>query len=111
MFETNHTTEDPTVALSNEVAEFIPWRVVELRVLPGYQLYQRFADGIEGRVEMRELIFCDHAGVFESLRDPAVFAQVSIDPNFGSVQWANGIDIAPDASHDDIERVGVQVLR
>lgn len=51
MFETNHTAEDPTVALSDEVAEFIPWRVVELRVLPGYQLYQRFADGIEGRVK------------------------------------------------------------
>jgi len=84
---------------------------VELRALPDYQLYQRFADGTEGRTEMRELIFSDHAGVFASLRDPAVFAQVSIDPDFGSVLWANGLDIAPDATHEDFLQSGVQILR
>jgi len=111
MLETNATGEDSTVAITVSGTPLVPWRLVELQVLPNYQLFQRFADGTEGRVEMRELIFSDHAGVFASLRDPAIFAQVGIDPNFGSVQWANGLDIAPDATHDDIQRNGVQILR
>jgi hypothetical protein len=47
--------------------------------------------------------------VFASLRDPAVFSNVSGDE--GYVMWANGLDIAPDASYDDIKRHGIQVLR
>jgi len=90
---------------------FIPWRLVELRVLPDFQLFQRFADGTQGCTHMKDLIFSDHAGVFAALRDPAVFSQVTIDPAFGSAQWGNGVDIAPDASHHAIQRDGVQVLR
>jgi hypothetical protein len=87
----------------------IPWRVSEVRALPEYQLFVRFVDGTEGRVEMREQIFSEHAGVFASLRDPEAFAQVGLD--LGAVTWANGLDIAPDATYDDIRRYGVQVLR
>jgi len=111
MFEQNSAAENPAASLADDAPQFIPWRLVELRVLPDYQLFQRFADGTEGRVEMRELIFSDHAGVFALLRDPETFAQVSIDPDFGSAQWANGLDIAPDASHEDIKQHGVQILR
>ena len=60
-------------------------------------------------VEMRDLIHSEAAGVFASLRDPAVFSNVSGDE--GYVMWANGLDIAPDASYDDIKRHGIQVLR
>jgi hypothetical protein len=111
MLEVPPTGEDTTATLNQGGPQFIPWRLVELCALPDYRLFQRFADGTEGCVEMRELIFSDHAGVFISLRDPEVFSQVSIDPDFGSVSWANGLDIAPDASHEDIRRYGVQVLR
>ncbi|MGB6000271.1 MAG: DUF2442 domain-containing protein [Thermoanaerobaculia bacterium] len=34
--------------------------------------------------------------VFEPLRDPDYFAQVSID-EFGVICWPNGADLAPDA--------------
>lgn len=111
MPETGTDAADSTVAVAEGSDCFIPWRLVELRVLPDYKLFQRFADGTEGLVEMRELIFSDHAGVFASLRDPEAFSDVSIDADFGSVQWANGLDIAPDASHEDIQRYGVQILR
>jgi hypothetical protein len=30
---------------------------------------------------------------------------------FGAVTWPNGVDLAPDAMHDDIERNGVCILR
>jgi hypothetical protein len=111
MLEVHSTSEDTATTLSQGGSQFIPWRLVELRALPDYRLFQRFADGTEGYVEMRELIFSEHAGVFVSLRDPEVFSQVTIDPDFGSVSWANGLDIAPDASHEDIRCYGVQILR
>jgi hypothetical protein len=111
MFETDTAAEDSTAALAVGGMQSVPWRLIELSVLPGYRLFQRFADGTEGVTELRELIFSDHAGVFATLRDPDVFSQVSIDPNFGSVLWANGLDIAPDATHEDILRYGLQVLR
>jgi len=110
MLERNSALKDHSVAVEDQ-PDFVPYEIVELRVLPDYQLYLRFADGVEGRVEMREQIFRDSAGVFVSLRDPKVFADVFIDPDFGHAQWANGVDIAPDASHDDIQKYGVQILR
>lgn len=111
MLETHSTATDRATAVDASQPAFIPWRLVELRVLADYQLYQRFADGTEGHTQMKERIFRDDAGVFASLRNPEVFAQVTIDPAFGSVQWANGVDIAPDASYTDIRRDGVQILR
>jgi hypothetical protein len=80
-----------------------------VRALPDFQLEVEFIDGTKGRVEMREQIFSECAGVFESLRDPAAFAAVSCDE--GHVEWANGLDIAPDATYDDFQRQGVQILR
>jgi len=111
MLETRPTAADSTIAIDASNPTFIPWRLVELRALPDYQLFQRFADGTEGCTQMKERIFREDAGVFATLRDPVVFAQVAIDPVFGSVKWANGVDIAPDASHAEIRRNGVQVLR
>lgn len=35
--------------------------------------------------------------VFEAIgRDPVLFAKVEVDPEFGSVFWPNGADIAPE---------------
>jgi hypothetical protein len=111
MLQTNTAEENSSTAVSDWNPHGIPWLLVELRALPDYKLFQRFADGTQGITEMRELIFSDHAGVFTALRDSAEFNRVSIDPDFRSVSWANGLDIAPDASHEDIKRDGVQILR
>jgi len=34
--------------------------------------------------------------IFEPLRDPAVFAQVSVDPEINTIVWPNGADFAPE---------------
>jgi len=41
------------------------------------------------------------AGVFEQLRDPAMFARVGV--THGAVTWPNGVDLAPDAMYDEIK--------
>jgi hypothetical protein len=36
--------------------------------------------------------------VFEPFRDPAVFAQVPVDPELGAIAWPNGLDMLPSRS-------------
>ncbi len=53
--------------------------VIEVRPLGGYRLYVKFEDGVEGEVDVGQMIVFE--GVFASLRDPARFAEVRLDPD------------------------------
>jgi hypothetical protein len=86
-----------------------PWRVVEVDVLSEHSLSVRFADGTRGEVELQHLIDSEPPGVFESLRNPAVFRQVRLV--HGAVTWPGEIDLAPDAIYDDIRRTGRSIPR
>ena len=70
-------------------------RVLRVEALQGYRLRVEFADGVAGEVDLAERLF---GPVFEPLRDPEFFAQVTID-EYGVVCWPNGADLAPDAMH------------
>ena len=79
--------------------------VVAVQVLDHLRLSVRFRDGLTGEVILKE----SHLrGVFEALRDPAVFAQVSCEEGF--VEWPGEIDLAPDAMHDEIRAHGQWIL-
>jgi hypothetical protein len=86
-----------------------PWRLRGVDVLDNYALRVTFRDGLSGIVRMHERVRRPNAGVFNSLADPELFADVSVV--FGVVTWGNGVDLAPDAMHDEIERNGEWVLR
>lgn len=73
-------------------------KVASVKALPDYGLEVAFSDGARGVVWLKERLF---GPVFEPLKDPAVFAQVSVD-EFGAVCWPNGADLAPDALYDRI---------
>lgn len=81
------------------------WKVVSVLPLGPRRLAVRFADGASGEVEFRESFFF---GVFEAIRDPAVFAQVGCDR--GYVEWPGDLDLAPDAMYDAIRKNGRWVL-
>jgi len=85
-----------------------PWRVVEVRALPGYRLFVRFSDDTTGEVDLSKLIMGDEAGIFAVLRDPALFAEVYVE--YGAVVWPGEIDLAPDAMYDEIRKEGRWVL-
>jgi hypothetical protein len=82
----------------------VPWKVVEVRPLPGYRLFITFADGTRGEVDVSKSIFGPMPGVFEQLRNSARFAQVGID--HGTVVWPGELDLAPDAMYDEIKANG-----
>ena len=67
--------------------------VTKVRVLRPYVLDVTFEDGACRRVDVEELL---QGEVFEPLRDPALFAQATIDPVWHTVVWPNGADLAPE---------------
>lgn len=80
----------------------VPWKIMELNVLPNYRLQLKFADGLEGVLDLAEFVCADLSGtVFESLHEVSFFTQAYLSP-FGAVTWPGEIDMAPDAMYQDI---------
>ena len=86
----------------------VPWRILALEVLPGHRLRAQFLDGTEGTVDMSRLVFGEHAGVFEALRDPQVFDRASLKS--GAVTWPGDIDVAPDSMYLEIKKSGAWIV-
>lgn len=69
-------------------------RVLEARALGGHAVWLRFADRIEGIVDLSDAI---NASQLRALRDEHTFAQLAVD--FGTLVWPGGIDWAPESLH------------
>jgi Protein of unknown function (DUF2442) len=67
--------------------------ITEAEVIGDHALRLTFDDGIIGEVSFEDR---DWRGVFEPLADPGFFAQVSVDPECGTVTWPSGVDMAPE---------------
>lgn len=74
-------------------------RIVAVQPLAQYRVWIRFSDGIEGEVDLSDLV---GKGVFALWNDPAQFAKVSIDPQSHTLMWPGGIDICPDTLYQDV---------
>ncbi|XGV97078.1 MAG: DUF2442 domain-containing protein [Leptolyngbya sp. BL-A-14] len=68
--------------------------IVEAQPIEPYCLHLRYEDGVEGVVDLEQMI--DFSGIFAPLQDPAYFAQVQIHPELGTLVWSNGADLDPD---------------
>ncbi len=73
-------------------------KVEFVRALSPWRLDLRFTDGTCGVVSVKDELFGPE---FEPLKDPAFFAQVSVD-EYGAVCWPNGADLDPDALYDQL---------
>jgi hypothetical protein len=70
-------------------------RAVAIETLPDYRITVRFDDGTRGTVDFTPLLFERETGYFAALRDPARFAEVAINPEWGHLEWPNGADVDP----------------
>jgi hypothetical protein len=86
----------------------VPWRVVRVRALPRHRLSVSFADGTAGEVDVSRLVLGRNPGVFEALRDRAVFERVRV--RNGAVTWPGQLDLAPDTMYDEIRVNGRYVV-
>ena len=68
--------------------------IVAVCPLTDYNLRLTFEDDIEGIVNIANLI--EFTGIFEPLINPTYFAQVTVNPDLGTISWPNGADLDPD---------------
>ncbi len=81
-------------------------KVVKVQPLPGFKLRLAFADGAEGVVDCKPILWGE---LFEPLKDPAFFAKVFID--YGAPSWPNGADLDPGVLRADIEKSARKPVR
>ena len=74
--------------------------VVEVRPLGGHRVYLRFADGLEGELDLARVI--RFRGAFAALKDPKEFARVRVDPELGTIVWPNGAEVDPDVLYAEL---------
>jgi hypothetical protein len=67
-----------------------------------YVLYLEFLDGTRGEIDLAGEL---HGPIFEPLRDMYVFRQVTIHPEFRTLVWPNGADLAPEFLYDRVRVV------
>ncbi|RJP27220.1 MAG: DUF2442 domain-containing protein [Candidatus Omnitrophota bacterium] len=75
-------------------------KVVEAHYLRDYRIHLRFADGTEGIVD-----FCDelYGEIFEPLKERTLFQQFSVHPEFHTLTWPNGADVAPEFLYEKVK--------
>lgn len=71
---------------------------VAVEVLPPYAIRVTFDDGVVHDTDLAGELW---GAMFEPLKDPAYFAQVSVVD--GDVVWPNGLDLDPLVLHGDEE--------
>ena len=76
--------------------------VIEVRAREDFVLWVRFEDGLQGKVDLRDLA---GKGAFRRWIDcQTEFSQARVDPESGTVVWPGGLDVAPDRLYSDVAR-------
>jgi hypothetical protein len=73
-------------------------RPLSVEPLGGYRLRLRYADGVEGVIDLSTDV---GRGVFAPLADPAFFRGVHLG-QYGQVAWSEEIEICPDAAYMEL---------
>jgi len=76
--------------------------IVSVQPMNDYRLFLRFEDGIEGTVDLAQIIRFE--GVFAPLKDRNYFLQVRVNPELGTIGWPNDADLDPDVLYSTITK-------
>lgn len=80
-------------------------KIIEGKPLAVYKVWIKFSDGVEGTVDLSELV---GKGVFSAWEDKNFFNSVFIDPESHTIAWEGGIDLCPDTLYAKV--LGVEPL-
>lgn len=68
-------------------------KVAAARYVNEYVIWLRFSDGTEGEIDLRDELYGE---VFEPLKNLDVFKTFFVNPEWGTIAWPNGADLAPE---------------
>ena len=75
------------------------YHVMEARYVGGHTIWLRFRDGTAGEVDLSGVL---RGEVFQPLKDPEYFKTFTVHPEFRTLVWPNGADLAPEFLHDAV---------
>jgi Protein of unknown function (DUF2442) len=78
------------------------YNVVDARHVRNFTVWVKFEDGSAGEIDLSGELW---GPVFEPLKDPSFFRQVTV-AEYGTIAWPNGADLAPEFLY---ERAHVEV--
>jgi len=73
--------------------------ITECRAESNYTLWLKFDDGLEGSVNLGDLVLTES---YLAISDEETFARVAIDPVSNAPTWTGGIQIDPEALYRDL---------
>ena len=76
-------------------------KVVACKALPNYHVWIRFDDGLEGKINLSNLV---GKGVFKAWKSIDFFNQVRVDPKTDTLTWGDDIDLDPYVLRDQISQ-------
>lgn len=82
--------------------------IVKVEVTGEYGLRVTFDDGAIRDVSLEGQL---DGPVFEPLRDPELFAQVTVDRESGTVTWPTGADLDPIVIYEGLPPLNARVVR
>ncbi|NCD33983.1 MAG: DUF2442 domain-containing protein [Spartobacteria bacterium] len=74
-------------------------KVVKATYLHDYVIHLQFADKTEGDIDLKDELYGE---MFEPLKNLELFKGFSIHPEFCTLCWPNGADIAPEFLFENI---------
>ncbi len=83
--------------------------IIEVQPKDGYKLYLEFEDGVNGIVDINQLI--EFTGVFAPLQNEDYFKQVKVNPDWGTIYWENGADLDPDVLYSVVKGTPIPTFK
>ncbi len=75
-------------------------QIVKADYISDFIIRLKFRDGTMGDIDQREEL---HGPVLEPLQDLRRFREFSIDPDFHTMVWPNGADLAPEFLYENCQ--------
>jgi hypothetical protein len=83
-----------------------PWRVLNIKIKPGYRIQVTFMDGSTGWLDLSLWLRSGRidGSVFDALREEDFLELATVE--LGVITWPNGADLSSDALYDEIHLNG-----
>ena len=86
----------PLRAVSHRWSRLVDYDILEARYVRDFIVWLRFRDGLSGEVDLRDSL---RGPIFQPLHDIEFFKRFTVHPEWETLVWPNGADMAPDSLH------------